>query len=70
MSKLRWPRRASTKWLIVTWCLALLSVAAIYFNIGPNKESIGGGGFVWILPALVFSVTGLALAIMRMIRRS
>jgi hypothetical protein len=69
MSKLSWPRRASTKWLIFFWVLALVAVVCIYFNVGPDRQNTGGGGIIWLLPALVFSIIALALAIMRMIRR-
>jgi hypothetical protein len=59
----------STKWLLIFWVLALVSVAGIYFNIGPNKQDPGGGGFIWVLPALVFSILALGLSIMRMLRK-
>jgi hypothetical protein len=55
--------------LIVVWTLAFLSIMGIYFDIGQDKDEIGGGGFIWVIPAFIFTISGLVLLTIRLIKQ-
>jgi hypothetical protein len=41
----------------------------IYFDIGQDKDEIGGGGFMWVIPAFIFTISGLVLLTIRLIEQ-
>jgi hypothetical protein len=62
-------RNAVDYLIIVVWVLAFLSITGVYFDIGPNKDEIGGGGFIWVIPAFIFTISGLVLLTIRLIKQ-
>lgn len=65
-SKIKQPKQR-VKWLVGVWALAFLSIAGLYFGWFSDPE--GFGALNWILPAIGFTVIGLIMSVVYLVRK-